>query len=320
MIRLFGKKEEPQSIVKEPHINVAEKIKPIVVGTDYVCEKYNEIVKEEVHIQTRIQNIQENFGEVMESIENLSGIIEVSKGALENTAREATRFQNVKNDIFTSVESVKGELNTLKLSSDQVMSNFQQMNEVFLDLQSSVEDIKQCMQGIIAVADQTNLLSLNASIEAARAGEAGRGFAVVADEVRSLSDQIKSLISDVDKSLVSVENGTDRLNQSIKSSQDALEDTYHQVEATFNLVGEVQDSASGMDEVCDKVYESVKDSQNEVKRIEDFVSGSQKSYDRVADCISDIKHHENLKGVVFEGMSNILNQIIPIADSISKSE
>lgn len=51
-------------------------------------------------------------------------------------------------------------------------------------------------------------------------------------------------------------------------------------------------------------------------RIENFVADSQKSYERLEECIVDIKHHENLKGVVFEDMANILNQFVPITKSI----
>lgn len=316
MGRFFKKNTEQQDVVIVPQISVADKAKPIVVGAEYVSDKYNEIMKEEILIQRQLQNIEANFDEVLENIGDLNGIIDGSKASLENTSEAVNQFQDVKNNILGTVESVKGELNTLKLSSDQVMTNFQQMNEVFNDLQSSVEDIKKCMAGIIAIANQTNLLSLNASIEAARAGEVGRGFAVVANEVQKLSEQIKVLIGDIDTSVAHVEGGTEKLNQTIQSSKDALEKTYHQVETTSEIVGKVRESAAGMDEVCDYVHSSMRDSQNEVNRIEDFVTDSKKSYDRLEECIANIKHHENLKGVVFEDMANILNQIVPIATSI----
>lgn len=312
------KQEEQSSVQAAAPVSMTEKVKPILVGTAYVTEKYQELMKEEVEIQNQIQNIGDCFGTVMDSLDSLNGIVEGSREAMENTAREAERFQDVKSHIFDSVDSVRDELNTLKNNSDQVILNFQQMNEGFQELADSVEDIKRCMRSIIKIANQTNLLSLNASIEAARAGEAGKGFSVVAQEVRSLSEQIKVLITDVDKSVGHVEQGTEKLSGSIQSSQEALNETYRQVEATFQLIGEVQESAAGMDGVCTDVYQSVEQSRDEVHRIEDFVSDSREAYDRVADCISDIKHHENLKGVVYEDMSNILEQIAPVTNSIAQ--
>lgn len=318
MARFYKKNEGVQAPEDMPHVDVKKQLDPVIVGTDYVTGKYREIMKEEVEIQTQIQNIEEDFAKVMDTVGNLTGIVNGSREAIEGTAQEAHQFQDVKNNIFASVDSVREELNTLKQSSDQVMSNFEQMNVVFQELQDSVEDIKKCMEGIIAIANKTNLLSLNASIEAARAGEAGRGFAVVANEVRNLSEQIKVLIGDVDESVQHVEDGTDRLNQSIQSSRGSLQETYQQVETTFQLMGEVQDSAAGMDGVCDSLYGSVENSQNEIQRIEDFVEDSKTVYDQVGTRIANIKHHENLKGVIYEDISNILEQFVPILESVGE--
>lgn len=258
MAKFFKKNTEKQDVMTETQVSIEAKTKPIVIGAEYVIDRYNDIMKEEIMIQSRLQDIELNFVEVMGTIGGLNGIIEASKMSLNNTAEVADQFMDVKNSIFGSVESVKEELKTLKLSSDQVMSNFQQMNEVFNDLKCSVEDIKKCMADIIAIANKTNLLSLNASIEAARAGEVGKGFSVVANEVKNLSEQIKVLIGDIDTSVSHVEDGTEKLSQSIQCSKDALEETYHQVEATSDIVVQVQESAAGMDdEVCNNVHSSM---------------------------------------------------------------
>ncbi len=316
---LFKKKETAADVSQGPEPALpAERTQPLIVGSEYVSDRYHEIMKEEVLIQEQIKKIQNNFGEVIDSIGNLGSIIGASKDALADTAEMAHNFLNVKDNIYESVKDVKTELHALKDRSDQVIENFEVMNETFQELSHSVDEIKDCMNGIIAIANQTNLLSLNASIEAARAGEAGRGFAVVADEVRNLSEQIKLLIGDVGKSIENVQIGTDKLNHSIVFSKEALTDTFQQMETTFEIVEEVQNSASGMDEACEKVEASVQHSSDEVTRIEQFVADSQKSYDRVAECIEDINVHENLKGVVFEDMSNILHQFVPIVKSITK--
>ena len=311
---LFKKNKD----VKNENVVVINKDykKPAVVGVDFVSEKYEEIMKEEVYIQSQIHDIKVNFSQVTEGVADLGRIIEDSKKSLENTASAADKFQNVKNDIFNSVDEVKDELEVLKTSSDDVMTSFNQMNIVFKELESSVRDIKECMNGIIAIANQTNLLSLNASIEAARAGEAGKGFAVVADEVRKLSEEIKNLIAAVDESIESVENGTEKLSESIVTSKTALEGTYHKVESTFEIVDGVQQSAASMDAVCEDVHNCLSDTHSEVVNLENYVVNSQKSYDKVADCIENIYVHENQKGVIFEDMSNVLQQIVPIVEKI----
>ena len=140
---LFKKKDKEGVAPIAVNEDITDKIKPIMTGAASVKDKYNELMKEETSIQTQFQSMQGNFGDVMSSINDLGGIVTESRESLENTAAAANRFQQVKNEIFDSVESVKGELDTLKESSDQVMDNFQQMNAMFLELQSSVEDIKK---------------------------------------------------------------------------------------------------------------------------------------------------------------------------------
>ncbi|GKT21909.1 Chemotaxis methyl-accepting receptor like protein, partial [Aduncisulcus paluster] len=99
------------------------------------------------------------------------------------------------------------------------------------NLGQQADSIGHIMSVITDIADQTNLLALNAAIEAARAGEAGRGFAVVADEVRKLAEKTVSATNEVGEAISGIQNGT-------ASSISRMEETSKVVESSTELAGQ----------------------------------------------------------------------------------
>ena len=169
----------------------------------------------------------------------ISSTLEETMNALNSTAAEVSQSTSLAADISnqTKQKAMNGELvvNRLIDSIHSVYENSNTMKTDIKDLLGHAHNVSSIMTVISDIADQTNLLALNAAIEAARAGEAGRGFAVVADEVRKLAEKTMA-------STTGVANAINSIQVSVANSTKQAEVTVQDVEQATTLASECGES------------------------------------------------------------------------------
>ncbi len=185
----------------------------------------------------------ERVGQTATAMEQMAAsVLEIAKNA-ETTARQAEDSRKAAQKGAELVAEVKNDVDTIH-------THFSGVYDAVSDLSRKADAIGSIAQTIDDIADQTNLLALNAAIEAARAGEAGRGFAVVADEVRKLAEKTMLATKEVSQSVQAIQKGVDDTlggmdlaKQSIDKSRDEA------IEAEESIRAIVRSSEQSADQV-----------------------------------------------------------------------
>ena len=212
--------------------------------------------------QSLAQHVERVSGETL-AIEK--GIDEINQN-VQALVTNATGIKQVNMDAASYMDKVME-------SSGKSVDVVAQINVQIEETNKAVSKIDQAVAMITSIANQTNLLSLNASIEAARAGEAGRGFAVVADEIRELADQSKNSAEEIQNIINHVKEQSEktvRLSSLVaetiaeeqvlvKDAQDKFDDLSEGVEASVVAISSIHEKTAALDGATERIVSVVSD-------------------------------------------------------------
>jgi methyl-accepting chemotaxis protein len=160
-----------------------------------------------------------------DEIEQAATAVNEMTSAVEEVARNAVSTSEASKNATASAGDGRDLVQETVNAIERMSADVQGTADLIGNLAEESRDIGKVLDVIRGLADQTNLLALNAAIEAARAGEAGRGFAVVADEVRALAHRTQQSTSEIERMIGSIQGGTEQAVSSMRNSTERAEST-----------------------------------------------------------------------------------------------
>ncbi|HDM8245133.1 MULTISPECIES: methyl-accepting chemotaxis protein [Vibrio harveyi group] len=244
-----------------------------------------------VQLTNTHENAQRVSNEQTRSIEHIAAAVnefsvsirEVAERTL-SSANETDHTAELTTQGMKIIDNSVDEIN-------QLANSIKKANQVIEQLASESNNIVTVLEVIRNIAEQTNLLALNAAIEAARAGEQGRGFAVVADEVRSLASKTQ-------KSTEEIQNMIDKLQRGVKDAVSSILDGSNRVEKNVELSLNIQ-----------QMFESIQSSATIVSDMATQIATATEQQSSVSEELSTNLEHLNEQNRVSQGLSNDINEV-----------
>ena len=246
----------------------------------------------------------------------LSAQVQLSADGAQQQADRAAETATAMNEMNATVMEVARSAgsaaevsNSMRLKAEdgakivrKVVSSIEGVHQLSLVLKEdmgklgeSAASIGQIMGVISDIADQTNLLALNAAIEAARAGEAGRGFAVVADEVRKLAEKTMASTSEV--------------GQAIRSIQQSADESIRQVDVAVNGINEATDLANTSGSALEEIVQLAESAADQVRAIAAASEEQSAASEEINRSISDINKVANENASAMEQAAQAVNDL-----------
>lgn len=211
------------------------------------------------------KNQAEVTGSVTENVNNINHM-------LGNTGDEVDGLSDAATDMLKSGREVDNSLKDLYNSNEGVLDAIERIRKQTSETDISVEKIKEAVNLIASIAEETNLLSLNASIEAARAGESGKGFAVVAVEISKLADQSNAASADIEKMIMNLGENSEKTISTMETVQDAINRQSEDMNNTRKIFEKVKGCIKSVAEGVTNIREATERLEGETSCIADDIN------------------------------------------------
>ena len=305
---MFGKKKKQEEIEiieeKKPEVTLREKLSPIVESGAYLTAEKNKLQQDEEDFKI----IRQSFAVLQSQGEEIKESVLSFNEKFQAVSDVTAHFENIVGKMNDTVITTKKDIEKVRIASRAVDEMIKSVQAVVKEFGDNFEAIMDTVQQISGIANQTNLLALNASIEAARAGESGRGFAVVAEQVNVLSVDTKSLVAKIGGAMEKPEVNNQKLMDSIEDTHKAMARSLDSIDETEKVVSTISDVAAEISDKRSDLDHTFGECKDYLSTVSETIDQTDQLYDNVGKSINDMARNVTKKSLIFEDMSNILEQ------------
>lgn len=274
----------------------------------------NELTFTASHLSGVTESTDENIRRQQQETDMVATAMNEMSTTVEEVARNASEAASAAEQANSSANSGESVAQISKASIDALVGNVNKASEVIAQLEKQSSDITVVLEVIKGIAEQTNLLALNAAIEAARAGEQGRGFAVVADEVRSLATRTQASAQEIDEMISALQEG---VRSSVLVMEDASAkgiESSEKVEDTFRALKDIHQSVNVINDMNAQIATAAEEQSAVTNEINQNIVSISQSADATTKDANDSRETSVKIATLSQQLTDLVTQLGGSAD------
>lgn len=281
-------------------------------GITQIIASFDNMSKQNAQQDKLLDEAKTNIEKLNEKATTVNRIMEAQADSEKQNAQSVSEMFSNLSEIATLIEKAQVISKELTQQASSGKTEVEKSRLVINEISEKSKKMSDVIQAIDSVANQTNLLAMNAAVEAAHAGEAGKGFAVVASQIRKLSEDTQKSARDIGKIITEIVSSIQTGEQSMSDTQTAFGKISEKIDAQSDAVGEISKSIILQSEKANTVLSNTNQITNKISEVNELIKSQTGYTQEIKNGIDDIV---NLASVVNGAMKESEVVIKEFSDS-----